>query len=447
VRDVVVVAIILGAVPICFFRPYIGILLWVWVAYFNPHRYCYGFAYNFPVAITVAVPTLLGILFSRDLNRRWLNWQSGMLLCFWAWTFFTYFNALHIPFFQDHMLDAKAELVRLSKILLMTFMMILVVTTKEKLRIVTLLTALCFSFLAIKGTIFGALTGGQYRVWGPPDSFLEDNNSVGLAMNMAIPMMFYLARDEQNRWIRWALYGAVPCAILTVLLTYSRGGMLGLAAVLCAMALKSKYKFLGAFAVVTCALLVLTFAPAKWTDRMSTLKHEGVDSSAQQRLVSWGTTWNFVQDYPIAGGGFETLPDPRVFQRYQSRPMPGGYISSGPHSIYFQVLGDHGFVGLAIYLALLLSCLLGAWRLRRRTRGLPEMDWVEPYSNIVEASLVGFMVSGAFLGLADFDLYFQVVAFVVLLKIIHRKEMMEAVHRLEESPREIVPEPLHVMAR
>ena len=56
-RDLIVLAIVFLSVPIALFRPYYGVLVWVWIAYFNPHRFTWTYAYNFPVAMTIAIPT------------------------------------------------------------------------------------------------------------------------------------------------------------------------------------------------------------------------------------------------------------------------------------------------------------------------------------------------------------------------------------------------------
>ena len=151
--------------------------------------------------------------------------------------------------------------------------------------------------------------------------------------------------------------------------------------------------------------------------------HENLDSSARQRLVSWGTTWNFVMDYPIMGGSFRSLPNVDLFQRYQPEPLPEGFLSSGPHSIYFQTLGEQGFVGLALYLLLIASCIFSLRHLRRGARIVSSTNWVMTYADIIEASFAGFLVSGAFLGLADFDLFFQLIACTIILKILWRREV------------------------
>ncbi len=425
-RDVILFIIIAISIPISFFRPYFGILIWTWIAFFNPHRFTWGFMYNSPLAAAVAAPTLLGCLFTSKLNRNILKLETLVLAGLWAWFAITFLHALQVPLFQEHLADAKLELLRVSKILLMTFVMILLVNSYRKFKYLVVVTAACFGVLAMRGTIFGLRTGGESRVFGPHDSFLTDNNAFALAINMALPMFLFLARDEKRRSYRWLLYLAFVFGVISVVLTYSRGGLLGLVAVLLSITLKSNYKLVSSFFVALACVGVFAFAPPQWMDRMTGLARGEVDRSGHQRLVSWGTSWNFAMDYPITGGSFNALPNVQLFQRYQPEPLPGGFLSSGPHSIYFQMLEEQGFVGLTLYLFLVGSCWASLLSLRRRSGRSPLSQWIVPYTHMIEVSLLGFLVSGAFLGFANFDLFYQLVAMVIILKVIYEKEMRPA---------------------
>jgi len=424
-RDFLLFALLCGAVPVCFFQPFFGVLMWIWIAYFNPHRFTFGFMYDSPIAAAIAVPTLAGLFLTRKINRPILVRESAWLLALWGWFCIVYLNASREPFFAGHIADSKIELIRVSKILLMTFVIMLVTTSEKRLKWVFLVTAFSFGVLALRGTLFGLTSGGGSRVVGPPDTFLADNNGFGLALNMCLPSFYLLGRVETNKLLRRALKCAFACSILCVILTYSRGAFLGLVVVLAFLAWRSKYRVMGIALLALTSIAVISFAPSQWVDRMSTLRQEGVDSSAQQRLVSWGTTWNFVEDYPLMGGSFYTLPDVSIFQRYKTRDLPGGFLSSGPHSIYFQVLGEQGFVGFAIYFGLAISCLMTLFSLRQRTFSVPHLKWISVYADIVFVSLIGFLVTGAFLGFADFDLYYQFVACVCILKILYIREMAD----------------------
>ena len=425
-RDLILLIIIVISIPVSFFRPYFGILMWTWITFFNPHRFTWGFMYNFPVAAVIAVPTLAGCLFTSNINKNLLKRETLLLAGLWIWFCITYFHAMQVPFFHGHLDEAGLEWIRVGKVLLITFAMILLVTTHQRLKALVLVTAMSFGLLAIRGAIFGVRTAGEARVWGPPDSFITDNNSFALAVNMSLPMLLFLAREERRRPYRLLFYFAFACGVLSVILTYSRGGLLGLAAVLIAISLKSRYKLVSAFLVASAFLAVITFAPPQWMDRMTGLAHGHVDMSAHQRLVSWGTSWNFALDYPITGGSFNALLDVEIFQRYQNEPLPGGFLSSGPHSIYFQTLEEQGFVGLALYLVLVACCWLSLFHLRHKAGRSASTQWIVPYTHMIEVSLFGFLVSGAFLGLANFDLYYQLVAMVIILKVIYQNEMQSA---------------------
>ena len=414
-RDVLVIGIILASVPICFLRPYFGILMWVWVAYFNPHRFCWGFAYNFPVSITIAVPTLLGIPFSRKMNGRPFVRETVLLLLFWAWVTITFLNAKHVPIFADHIDDAQAKLISVSKVFLMTIVIILLVNSKKKLDYLLIVTALSFGALAIKGTVFGVRTSGDFRVWGPPDSFVYDNNDLGLALNMTLPIMFYMAREAESRWLRRFLWISFFSAIGAILLTYSRGALLGLGVVLGAIAMKSNRKAISALSLILLAFLVIAFAPSAWMNRMDNFIHGNLDESAEGRLHAWHFAWELASEYPVTGGGFETFT-PELERRFTPQVS-----FAGPHSIYFQTLGEQGFVGLGIFLLLIASCFYSLWRLRRLVRGRADLRWISNYSSMIEVCLLGYVVSGAFLPRAYFDLWFQLAAVTALLRILYRQ--------------------------
>src|SRR5215467_7884174 len=105
-RDYIVLAIILGSVPICLIRPYFGVLLWYWVTYFNPHKFTWGIAYDFPVAMVVAIPTLAGAVFARKSLRSLSARESIMLLMLWVWFAIVYIHAQGVPLFTGNMADA-----------------------------------------------------------------------------------------------------------------------------------------------------------------------------------------------------------------------------------------------------------------------------------------------------------------------------------------------------
>jgi probable O-glycosylation ligase (exosortase A-associated) len=432
IRDTLVIAIILLAAPVCLFSPYFGILMWTWIAYFNPHRYAWGAArYGFfQPAIIIAIPTLAGFLFAPK-NTRILTRETILLAALWCWFALTTLYISFVPEFSGHVTDATLHLIEVSKILLMTFVAILLVNTQKKFRLLVLVILGSFGFRALVVAIWYIRTGGQFIVWGPEGSFLYDNNDFGLALNMTIPMFFFMARAERKLWMRIGLRVLMACVAICVVGTYSRGGLLGLTAVTLAIVAKSRQKVVGLLSVGVAVLCVLTFTTNIWQSRMRDFMEGNLDASAYSRLVAWGGGWNLAMAYPITGGGFDVFTDEGIFPSFVPPSLRGALYSKvhhlhSSHSIYFEMLGEQGFVGLGLFLLLLLSCYASMRGLRKHVKNYPELEWVEPYTHMFEVTLLAYMISGATLGRAYFDYFYQVVALVIILKILAVPELREA---------------------
>jgi len=431
-RDIVILGIIFLSTPIALFRPFYGVLVWTWIAYFNPHRYAWGIAHNFPVALMIAVPTLIGTVFTRQRNRHLFVRETNILCLLWLWFLVTTAYVGYEPAFAGHVNEAHFQFAEISKILLMTMVTILLVNTREKLRLLLWVVLLSFGVRTLFGAVFGIQTAGQFKIFGPEDSFIADNNDFALALNMALPIFFFLAQEEKSRWLRGALRVMMGSSIVCIILSYSRGGLLGLTTVMGSMVLRSRRKWISILLACVGVMLLLTFSPPAWRDRMSKFLHGDVDESAQNRLTIWKGGWNLVQDYPITGAGFSAFPDGSLLMKY----TPGASVETifqAPHSIYFQMLGEQGFVGMGLFL-LLLACTYASTRnLLKLARVHPELEWIRPYSLMFGVSLLAYMVNGATLGRAYFDVMYMVVACIIVLKILAKRELgrLQAAARLK----------------
>jgi putative inorganic carbon (hco3(-)) transporter len=120
-----------------------------------------------------------------------------------------------------------------------------------------------------------------------------------------------------------------------------------------------------------------------------------------------------VTDRPILGAGFD-LSNSTMFEKYSTDPDKEVFA---PHSIYFQVLGEHGFIGLGLYLALGLSIWRRSKRLAVECLGQSDLEWVPILMRMVQVSLLVFASGGAFLGLLHYDLPYYLAAIVVLVEV------------------------------
>jgi hypothetical protein len=93
-----------------------------------------------------------------------------------------------------------------------------------------------------------------------------------------------------------------------------------------------------------------------------------------------------------------------------------GSTPRAAHSIYFQVLGQHGFVALGLFLALLACTMLSYSEIYKKTRGSAEWEWMGDYARALQTGMIGFLISGSFLNLAYFDLVYLYIGLVPIMK-------------------------------
>jgi len=411
-RDLALTALIIGLVPVCFARPWIGVLAWYWFGLMNPHMFAWGFARHQPFAMAIALATLAGTLFARD--RKAIPWNRELLLVVILLCYFTF-----TTLFAWVPNAAWAYLEQVAKILLMTFVSTMFIYGKARVRALMLVIGLSLAFYGIKGAVFTVTSGGVHRVQAPEGIFIGGNTFLGLALNMVIPILVSLARDEANRKLRIFLNFSAACCAISSVFTYSRGALLGLAVVVPLLFLKNPRKAWGSVIFLLVAgSVTISIAPEKLWQRAETIQTYEQDSSAMTRLRSWSVAWNIAKDYPLTGAGFqfENSPNRERWFSYASekyRGMRGGAQSA--HSAYFQVVGQHGFVALALYVLLLAFAIATLTRLRKQARSLPNADWVATYADGIRIGIIAFAVSGAFINVAYFDLYFIFIAMTAIL--------------------------------
>src|SRR5262249_50532596 len=181
---------------------------------------------------------------------------------------------------------------------------------------------------------------------------------------------------------------------------------------------KTKKKIVGAVLMAGLAFLVFTFSPGAWMNRMSNFFHGNLDESAELRLNAWQFALTLATEYPFTRGGFNTFT-PWPYDRINP-----GLRFAGRHSIYFQLIGEQGYVGLGVFLLLVLSMWCGAGQLGRLARKQPNLAWMDDYASIIQAGIVAYLVGGTFLARAYFDLFYLFVASIVILKILYRRELL-----------------------
>jgi probable O-glycosylation ligase (exosortase A-associated) len=301
---------------------------------------------------------------------------------------------------------------KVMKVNLMVFVGLALLRTKQHILALVWVTAGSLALLGIKGGLFTVLHGGNYRVWGPPGSFIEDNNEFALAMIMTIPLLRFLQLQLVGFWARQAMTVAMMLCAASAIGSHSRGGFLAIMAMALLLWWRGKSRFVGGALILLTGMGLLAFMPEHWTERMGTIQEYEADGSAMGRISAWWTAWGVALNYPF-GAGF-LVARHELFAKFS--PYYEG-TTHAAHSIYFQILGNHGFVGLALFLLVWRFTWVAAGRLRTKAAKVPQARWCADLASMCQVSLLGYLVGGTFLSLSYFDLPYNVMMMVVLSRV------------------------------
>lgn len=402
-RDIALFALVFGSIPFILRKPWIGILMWSFISYANPHRQCWGPAYSFPFAQVVAI-TLLASLF---INRPKFNIKFTPIFVFWAifmvWMAFTSIMAVYPE-------SAFNQLEKVYKIQLITFLTIALIDDRQKVNALVITLCASIGLYSVKGGIFTISTAGAFRVWGPAGSFIEDNNALAVAILMTVPLAIYLAGIANDKRVKYLIFAGIGLSVLSAIGSQSRGAFLTVVAMAGFLALKSRNKI--AYGVLGVASLPLMFAfmPDSWHERMSTIRTYDEDASAMGRLNAWEYAYN-IANARLTGGGFDSWSR-ATFARYAPNPED----VHAAHSIWFGVLGDHGWPGLLCFVTIFVLAWRELGKVIRSTRKVPEALWMGDLARMLQVCLVAYFVGATFLSLAYFDLPWHFVALAIILK-------------------------------
>jgi len=369
----------------------------------NPHRLSWGFAYNMPFALMTAVVVFLSILFTKEIRKFPVELVTVL------WVFFVFFMGVTTIFayYPDAALNYYERIV---KIQIFCFLSIMLITDMEKLKHLLWVIVASIGFFSVKGGLFTLMTAGGYRVWGPADSFIADNNTLAVAILMTIPLMVYLSQIATVRWVKYGLLAASVLSLFTIIGSQSRGAFVAIAAVGLIYWFKSDYKLITGFLVLILAMALLAFAPESWYERMSTIENYQEDASAMGRLNAWEYAINAANDN-LLGVGLNSWKS-ETFALYAPDPT----AVHAAHSIYFSVLADHGWIGLMLFLLIFYLAWRKLNKLIKKTSGDTEAREIYLLAKMLQISLLAYFVGGAFLSLSYFDLPWHIVSFVILLE-------------------------------
>ncbi len=397
-RNAIVLLVTLGLLPVCLARPFLGITAVTVYAYLRPQDLAWGVS-GYRLTLLMTVATVVGVLFAR--GERMVHWGQVTALMVLLW----FLVALSYLFAQSPALALPA-IIDFTKVIGLALLTSGLVTTLARCRTILWAIVGALGFLAVKGTVWSLARGGE--IIGGPGGMIGDNNSLATAFVMMLPLAFALARTEEQRMLRRGAQAIVVFAFAAIVFTFSRGGFLGLIAVIGVMWIGAERKFRGALLLMGVAVCALVIVPESYYERISTIADtESYDRSIQGRFQAWDVAIQAVAEHPLTGVGYNNFL--LVFPRYSP------HSPRVTHNSYLQIASECGLPALAVYLGLFATGIAALRRLRREAAGAPQATDIVVYSKALEASLCGYMVCATFLSFAQFDLYYQEIALIACL--------------------------------
>jgi probable O-glycosylation ligase (exosortase A-associated) len=406
VRGVLLQLYILSLVPTTFYAPHVGILAYYWYSWMAPQKLAWGL---WPIdwGKVIALSALAAWLFSREPKKLPAHPITVLVVLLFFWTGIT-------TVFARHPDPALTNFQEFAKIVLMFLVTTAVITTRIRLHALIWTVVISIGYYGFKGGAFTLIAGGNYSVLGPPGTVIWQTNEVARAFLMVFPLSFYLWVHSSTRLVRLGMLAVTAFIVLALLGTNSRGALVGLAAMCFYAWLLSRYKIrilLATSAVVLAGYLALPQARLDGLiARYSSIEDYETDVSYQGRVGAWNFAIEYVGTSPIFGGGFS------IFEFTYGKAS---------HNNYFQVLGEHGMIGLALYLTLVVVALVAAARLMRRCRGHPELYWARDLAVMLQAIFIGYLVGGITKNHAFFEMYYMQLGMLIAAIRIVQRELSE----------------------
>ena len=412
VRDLAFIGFLLALWGTGFRRPFLFVLAYVYIDIISPQRLTYYMLNSVPISLIAVVLVVLGWGLADDKKDSRFAPRQVLFLVLLAYCYATTKAA-------DFPLEALDKWEWVWKNL--AFAAFLPLTLRTRLRIESLLlfVVLSAASIIIVGGIKTLASGGGYgelNLMVANNSGLYEGSIISAVAISLIPIILWLARDGTLFVPDWRVklfaYALTFSCLLIPVGTSARTGLLCIAllAVLMLRTVKRRMLYLGALALA--GLVAVPFLPSAFSERMGTIKTYQADESASTRLAVWGWTWEYAKTHPF-GGGFEAYRQNQI--RYNTVSVQGSGAgttvkrdltvdkSRAYHSSYFEMLGEQGYPGLALWLLINVVGLVRMEVVRRRyIRDEDEEGraWAGRLAEALQHAQLIYLLGGAFVGIA-----------------------------------------------
>jgi probable O-glycosylation ligase (exosortase A-associated) len=383
--------------------PFVIGLGYVWVDTFSPQHVAYSLLNEIPVSAIMAAAAIGSyLLIDRKAPPRpgLIMVLVVMMAC---WVTYTSETVAVVPEFCWSKWDWAIKTIGFAVFMPFLF--------RSRVQIEAFLQVYIFS-AAIQIVPYGVktiLSGGSYHAnlgLLTGNSGLAEGSTLATVATMGVPIVLWLRRYSlilpRIKLVKLMYLGLAISAVSASIGTFERTGLVAIVIVAVGLWLQSEHKIRYAIygaAVAAIGALVVIRPDSEWLERMSTMAHYHQDTSAEGRILVWKWTLNFVKTHPL-GGGFNSYVIDTI--QFPGEDASSTYVVHGKafHSMYFEMLGEHGWPGIGLFLTLLVTTFLTLVRVALKCRKLPEMAWCRDLAIAFMIAELVLVVCGAFIGIA-----------------------------------------------
>jgi putative inorganic carbon (hco3(-)) transporter len=420
VRDAAFLGAWIVLLPLMLQGAQLGVLVWTWTSLLGPNEILYGLAAGVPFSKIAAIVTL-GLMLAGVGGGIRLRWNGTVLLLI-------AFGLVGLASQATGLAADSAPGWSIYEDLVKSLLLAVVVTAvmRDRVRLHAMLLAICLG-IAFTGVGEGGkflLSGGGHKVLG--SGSVGDNNRVALDVLMIMPLLYYIHATAQRRVVRIVCLATGAMCVICVVATASRAGFIGLAVLGLVFALTSRRKVLSLTLVALLTLAGTQLVSNSWMERMNTIQSAENDDSFMARVGAWKIATAIALERPLVGGGFHATEHLEIWTAHFAQASrldiltigPPGPFARAAHSIYFEVLGDLGFLGLTLFLVLLWIAWRNGTVVRRLVRrsGRNDLAWAAGMAGTLQVGLIMFLVVGASLSVAYHDIDFLFMATLMALR-------------------------------
>ena len=300
-------------------------------------------------------------------------------------------------------------------------------TTRARLEAFVWAFVLVVTYYAVPSAIKVIISGGSGgigtgEVVAAEGGFFGDRVILSVVMSMTLPLALYLGwhttllPPRWRKWVMQAMLGLFASLLIALIGTFARTAVFAGGATLLMLAVRAKRKIVASLLIAATILALFAIAPDNWFGRMNTIADYQNDDSAMSRLDAWKWAWAMALNHPIVGGGFGVFV-------LDAGSIEGRTGWNEAHNIFFEMVGEHGFIGLGLFCWLIFAIYRSCAVLQKRVRGHADLAWAADLARATQIALVAFITGGCFVSIATTSFLYMITGIAVGTRSLVEREL------------------------